>query len=272
MQVSGFTFVRNAIKYAYPVVESIRSILPLVDEYVVCVGGSEDETEALIRSIGSPKIRILPSVWDESLREGGAGALAVETDKALRAVSPHSDWCIYLQADEVVHEKYLEGLQRDMAFYLDNPAVEGLLFRYEHFYGSYRLVGDSRRWYSHEVRIVRNDPQIHSYKDAQGFRKADRKLRVKPVDACIYHYGWVKDPSAQEKKLQYFPSLWRDDKDGWKNGVKACPKRRTRSLKQNIDSLGSLFRAAHPAVMQATGSPPKTGFSISTQVKSNLKP
>ena len=247
MQVSGFTFVRNAIKYAYPVVESIRSILPLVDEYVVCIGRSEDETEALIRSIGSPKIRILPSVWDESLREGGR-VLAVETDKALRAVSPHSDWCFYLQADEVVHEKYLEGLQRDMALYLENPAVEGLLFHYEHFYGSYRLVGDSRRWYSREVRIVRNDADIHSYKDAQGFRKGDRKLRVKAVDAYIYHYGWVKDPSAQEKKLQYFPSLWRDDK-GMEEWRQSLPKTADEVLKQNIDSLAP-FEGTHPAVMR----------------------
>ena len=49
MKVSGFTFVRNAVKYDYPVVESIASILPLCDEVVVAVGQSEDGTRALIR-------------------------------------------------------------------------------------------------------------------------------------------------------------------------------------------------------------------------------
>lgn len=34
MKVSGFTFVRNAVKYDYPIVESIQSILPLVDEEI----------------------------------------------------------------------------------------------------------------------------------------------------------------------------------------------------------------------------------------------
>ena len=71
MKVSGFTFVKNAIKYGYPVTASIRSVLPLVDEMIVCLGDSEDDTTRLIESIGSDKIKIIHSVWDSSLREGG---------------------------------------------------------------------------------------------------------------------------------------------------------------------------------------------------------
>ena len=70
MKVSGFTFVKNAVKYGYPVVESITSILPIVDEMVVCLGDSEDETNKLIGSISSGKIKIIHSVWDSGLREG----------------------------------------------------------------------------------------------------------------------------------------------------------------------------------------------------------
>jgi glycosyltransferase involved in cell wall biosynthesis len=105
MKVSGFTFVRNAVKYGYPVVESITSILPVVDEMIVCLGNSDDETEAVIKAIGSAKIKIVHSVWDDSLREGGK-VLAVETDKAIAATAADSDWLFYIQADEVVHEKY----------------------------------------------------------------------------------------------------------------------------------------------------------------------
>jgi len=50
MKVSGFTFVRNAIRYDYPVVEAIQSILPLCTELVVAVGNSDDDTLQLIRS------------------------------------------------------------------------------------------------------------------------------------------------------------------------------------------------------------------------------
>ena len=103
MKVSGFTFIRNAIKYDYPVVEAIRSILPLCDECVVAVGQSEDGTRALIESIDPDKIRIIDTVWDDSLREGGA-VLAQETDKAFRAISQDADWAFYIQGDEVVHE------------------------------------------------------------------------------------------------------------------------------------------------------------------------
>lgn len=45
MKLSGFSFVRNGIKLYYPVVETIKSILPLVDEFVIAVGkGDEDDT------------------------------------------------------------------------------------------------------------------------------------------------------------------------------------------------------------------------------------
>ena len=118
MKVAGFTFIRNAIKYDYPALESIHSILPLCDELVVAVGNSEDGTRAMIENIGSPKIRIIDTVWDDNLREGGK-VLAVETDKAFSAVSPDADWSFYIQADEVVHEKYHGPIKEAMQKYKD---------------------------------------------------------------------------------------------------------------------------------------------------------
>ena len=163
MFVSGFTFIRNAVKYDYPVVESIKSVLPLCDEFVVALGNSDDGTEALIKSIASPKIRIINTVWDESLRVGGQ-VLAAETDKAFKAVSEKTDWAFYMQADEVLHEKYIDAVMEAMRKWKDTPEVEGLLFNYVHFYGSYNFVGDSRRWYRREIRIVRNHKDIHSFR------------------------------------------------------------------------------------------------------------
>src|SRR5689334_19364821 len=119
MKVSGFTFVKNAIKYGYPVVESITSILPVVDEMIVSLGDSEDDTNNLIASIGSPKIKMVHSVWDDSLREGGK-VLAVETDKAIAATATDSDWLFYIQADEVVHEQYHKSIVEAMQKYKDD--------------------------------------------------------------------------------------------------------------------------------------------------------
>ena len=209
MQISGFTFVRNAIQYDYPVVESIMSILPVVDEFIVSVGNSDDQTLSLIQSISSPKIKIVESTWDDSLRSGGR-VLAVETDKAFSHVSEKSDWAFYLQADEVVHEKYHQTILNAANQYKDQLKVEGLLFNYLHFYGTYDYVGDTRRWYDKEIRIIRNDKSIRSYRDAQGFRKNDRKLQVKQIDASIYHYGWVKHPELQQHKRENFGKLWSD--------------------------------------------------------------
>ncbi len=243
MKISGFTFVRNAVKYDYPVVESITSILPAVDEFIVSVGNSTDNTLDLIQSINSPKVKIVHSVWDESLKTGGK-VLAVETDKAFAQIAGDSDWAFYLQADEVVHEKYLEIIRTAAEQYLNNPSVEGLLFKYLHFYGTYDYVADSRRWYNHEIRIIRNDRSISSYRDAQGFRKAGRKLNVKEIDAYIYHYGWVKAPAVQMQKCYSSGKFWGGDSY-------VEPKHSNQELfdySTDADSL-ALFQDTHPQVM-----------------------
>ena len=264
MKVSGFTFIRNAVRYDYPVVESITSLLPLVDELVVCVGDSADNTLELIESIGSSKIKIIHSVWDDSLREGGK-ILAIETNKALAAVAHDADWCFYLQGDEVLHEEDYEVIRNGMARYKDDAKVEGLLFNYRHFYGSYQYLGNSRKWYRHEIRIVRNNIGVHSFRDAQGFRVKNRMLNVKSVDAFIYHYGWVKNPNQQTEKQKNFHKLWHND-ETVKNMVQA-----DEYDYNSIDSL-ALFQGKHPAVMDNRIAKMDWDFQFDiSKVKMNLK-
>lgn len=210
MQVSGFTIIRNAVNGDYPAKEAIESILPLVDEMIVCVGKSDDNTLEYIKSIDSPKIKIHETVWDDSLREGGK-VLAVETNKALSYVSPKSDWCFYIQADECVHEEDYPAIRQAMNKWKDNPEVLGLVFDYQHIYGSYDFVADSRKWYRKEVRIIKNNPKIQSYMDAQGFRIEGQKIPSKQVNARIFHYGWVKHPEKQMAKQVQARKLWHDD-------------------------------------------------------------
>jgi len=243
MKVSGFTIVRNAVKYDFPVVESILSILPICDEFIVAVGKSEDETLQLIQSIGSPKIKILETVWDESLREGGR-VLAVETDKAFQAVAVDSDWAFYLQADEVVHENGVPAIKEALLKWKDTKEVEGLLFNYKHFFATYDYVADSRKWYRNEIRVIRNDKDINSYKDAISFRKQGRKLNVKVVAASVYHYGWVKNPKVQIEKRKSFEKMWHDDE--W---IKQHFTEVEEFDYSNIDSLAP-FKGTHPAVMK----------------------
>ncbi len=242
MKVGGFTFIRNAIKNDYPVVEAITSILPLCDEFVIALGDSEDETEKLIKGINSPKIKIIPTIWDDQLREGGK-IFAQQTDIAFNGLSEDVDWAFYIQGDECVHEKYLSKIKEEMEINLGNPLVEGLLFKYLHFYGSYDYYGHSRRWYRREIRIVRNNKAIHSYRDAQGFRFGERKIKVKLIDAYIYHYGWVKPPNGLKNKVRNFNQFYHDDE--WlKNNI-----HETAEFDYNNADRLIKFEDSHPQVM-----------------------
>lgn len=263
MKIAGFSFVRNAIKFDYPIVEAITSILPLCDEFVVVVGNSDDDTLGLIERIDSDKIRIVQSIWDDSLREGGR-VLAVETDKALAAISPDVDWAFYIQGDEVMHEQYLPVVRQAMQNHLNNPAVEGLLFNYLHFYGSYDYVGDSRKWYRREIRVVRNTGQVVSHRDAQGFRKRDnKKLNVKLIDASIYHYGWVKPVETMRKKVGYFYRFWSTDAQ-----MDAAKEEAEGFAFENYEHTLARFRGTHPAVMRDRVARQNWPFEFDTNRKS----
>ncbi len=244
MKVSGFSFIRNAEKYGYPIVEAIKSILPLCDKFYVAVGSSEDNTRSLIEKIDPEKIVIIDTVWDDSLREGGQ-VLAIETDKAFQAIPDDFDWAFYIQGDEVMHEKYIPEVKEAMVKWKNDSKVDGLLFNYTHFYGSYDYVGSSEQWYPNEIRVIKNNKKIFSYRDAQGFRKNENdKLNVKPINAFIYHYGWVKEPKVQSTKRENFEKLYA-------NNVHAINTKENQNEfdYSGIDSL-AIFSGTHPKVMQ----------------------
>lgn len=211
MKVCGFSFIRNAVLYDYPIREAIASVLPLCDHFVIAVGASDDNTLDMIQSIESTKIQIIKTEWDDSLRVGGE-VLAAETNKAFQTIQGDYDWCIYIQGDEVIHEKYHDIIREAMSGYASRKDIDGFLFNYLHFYGSYDYIAVASNWYRHEIRIIRNNKNIFSYRDAQGFRKEDnQKLNVVHIPAYIYHYGWVKPPSSMQAKQKTFQKLWHDD-------------------------------------------------------------
>ena len=242
MKISGFTIIRNAVINDYPAVEAITSILPVVDEMIVAVGKSDDDTEGLIKSIGSSKIKIVNTEWDLSQLPGGR-VMALETDKAFAHISTDSDWAFYIQCDEVVHEKYHTEIRKACEQHLDNKNVLGLVFGYVHFYGTYDYYGDSRRWYNREIRIIRNDKRIQSFRDAQGFRMNGKRLPSKLINAQVYHYGWVKNPALMDKKLRTLSTNW----------MGKAMKDRLDNMQGvfNYDEFDSLekFNGTHPAVM-----------------------
>ncbi|HEX2788378.1 MAG TPA: glycosyltransferase [Ignavibacteria bacterium] len=244
MRVSGFTIIRNGIMYVYPFKEAILSILPLCDEMIINVGKSKDGTLEAVKSIAETindkKIKIFESEWDDKLKDGLV--LSEETNKALKKCS--GDWCFYIQSDEVLHEKYYPVVRNAMEKYLNEEKVEGLRFRYKHFYGSYDYYQDNyRKWYPKESRVIRRRDDIVSWGDAMDFRHKDgSKLFVKDINAEIYHYGWVRPPEKLIKKRIDFELLYNDSEKIQEKISKL----------QNYDEIGNLkkFNEPHPEVMK----------------------
>lgn len=206
--ISGFTFVRDAIRLDYPVVESIKSALPIVDEYIINAGDCTDDTIEIIRNIGDPKIRIIKTDWNPERFVDGI-TYADQTNIALDQCS--YPWCLYLQADEVIHEQDFQRILSTMEKYDSRDDVDGLLFHYNHFWGNYDRVHRSHNWYDMDIRAFKNNRNIRSWKDAQSFRKNGKKLRVVDCEAWIYHYGWVRHPEVMRKKTIIMDSFYHDD-------------------------------------------------------------
>jgi hypothetical protein len=241
-RVSGFTIVRNAIKLDFPVVASIRSILPICDELVVNVGRSEDETMDLIRSIADPRIRIIETEWDMSRRNT---ILGLETHRAMRAC--RFPWGVYIQADEVLHERGAVELGQAIQRFDHDPRVEGLLVRYIHFYGGFDTIATHRRWYRREVRAVRLAPEldIRPYQGAQGFRVGPhhRKIRARLTNAEMFHYGWARPSHALREKRDLGRTMypWRDADESrpllaWMPGIRTFTGQHPEVARQWIEA------------------------------------
>ena len=247
MKVSGFTFCKNVVKFDFPVLEAITSILPVVDEFIVNVGKSEDETLDVIRSLKDERIRIVESVWDETLKADGR-IFGIQQDIALSHCT--GDWAFLVQADEVIHERDLPVIKEAMAEAWKTPNVLGLVFRMLHFKGDYWSLDP---WmYRKATRIIRNHCGIHSTTDCCDFRTTEKDQMIKSgpngrlINARVYHYGYVKQSKVLQEKLAYQHSR-HDGERLTQEDIAA----RTTYLSQfpNYEVLKT-FRGTHPKVME----------------------
>ncbi len=244
MKISGFSFCRNAAKLYYPVAESIRSVLPICDEFIVAVGKGDpdDNTRDVIEAIGDPKIRIIDTEWTD--REKLQGWIhSQQTNIALNACT--GDWCLYVQSDEVVHEKDLPLIKQRAAELLHDPRVEGLAFNYLHFWGDYNHVHRNHAWYPIEVRMIRNGKNIQSFRSAQSFRRDGKRLRAVAINAEMFHYGWVRPPRLMRVKSYEMIHTHHGKK-------RAEEARKSNARAFDYGSLEKIpvFTGTHPAVMK----------------------
>jgi hypothetical protein len=242
VKVSGFTFLKNAQKLGYPFVASINSILPIVDEFVIALGPCDDQTEAMIASINSPKIRIIHTHWNETIRNDlRLKGFVFGQQKSVALFNCTGDWAFYLEGDEVLHEDDLPTIQESMRKHLPDKRVEALVFDYLHFYGNKNTCAWSPRWYRKAPRIIRNNIPSFStdslfFNVIENHRRA-RYPRAAVTGATIYHYGWVRSEAQMNIKHAFMDKFFRDK-------VSVCDY-------SEIDSETlRLFTKAHPKVVQ----------------------
>ncbi len=252
MKVSGCTFLRNAQKLGYPFVESIRSVLPLVDEFIIALGPCDDATEPMLRAIGDPKIRIIPTQWNERIQtDYSVKGFVYGQQKSIALFNCTGDWAFYLEADEVVHESELVKIRAAMETHLPDSRVEALAFDYLHFYGNANTYAWSPRWYRTEVRILRNT--IPAWGPEGLFfvvldtHKRGRYPRAAHTGATIYHYGWVRSEAQMNLKTSATHRFWDAD---------TVPKM---DYSQIDPGTLKLFTGTHPQAVQAW-LPPCTGI------------
>lgn len=251
MQLSGFTYVRNGFRFGYPFLASIRSLLPVVDELVVVVGDSDDGTREALEKLKEPKIRLIDTVWDMRMREGGK-LFAQQSNLGLLAC--RGEWLFHLQVDEVLHEQDYPLIHESLKQAAEHSSAEALVFPFLHFWGDYAHIRNTRRTHAFEVRAFKNKGIIRSYKDSQGFRKypsqdayaaghLGTKLKSLLCPAPVYHYSYTRHPSLMKQKSNYFHRFWHGDQ--WL-------KENTRTEDFNFNEVDrlELFTGSHPAVMK----------------------
>lgn len=251
MKLAGFSYVRNGFTFGYPFIEAIKSGLDVCDEFVVVVGDSTDGTREAIEAIGSDKIRIVDTVWDMDLRSGGK-IFATQCDAALEVIE--ADWCLHIQADEVLHEDDVHRIREGIAAAEKDPRIEGYLFPFHHFWGRPEFVRTSRKVHRREIRLFKNDTVVRAFRDSQGFRRypsveehanghIGKMMHVKILDVPVYHYSYLRDPRAQAEKKNFDRRFWHSDEEMKKQG------KQEQFDYYTIDKVES-FKGTHPALMK----------------------
>jgi len=221
MTISAYTYVRNGLAMGYPFIQSILSVIDIVDDFVVVLGDSTDGSREAIDALKSPKIRVLDTVWDMQLKTGGK-LFAQQSNLGLAEMK--GDWVIHIQADEVFHENDTTKLLDYIKRYDSNPRVEGLLFPFLNFRGDYNHIHTGRKAHRFEIRAFRNNPLIRAYRDSQGFRKFSseeayrqnekgNKLRVVKIDVPVFHYNFVRSPKQMKEKTIFFQKFFHEGEE-----------------------------------------------------------
>ncbi len=256
--ISAFTLIKNMVKFDYPCIESINSVLPFVDEVIVNIGKSDDGTEELLqKEFGQEeKVILFEQEWEDSSQ--GTTFFSNQTNNALGMCS--SDWALYIQADEVLHEDdgVLLGKWIDRA---DRENAHGILFNYNHFakdpWHVKKTYKDGFDFYDKEIRLFRNDNSMISFGDGQSFCFIEdfmdprgpqpamhRASRFIESPLQMYHYSYLRDKKKLLEKKKYLETFYKVSEPG---RIENIPQENGEYVID--DSTLKEFTGQHPAVM-----------------------
>ena len=242
--VSGLTIVRNGQRLDYPFLEVIRSALSICDEFIAVVGQSDDDTLEQIRAIDDPRLRIVETVWSEKVRPRKC-LLAQQTNIGLHLCQ--GDWCVYVQANEVLHERSYGILRELMEKYRNDERVEAMLLERLTFWADYQhYITTYPSRFKFTPRIVRPHIGMYSIRDAMGFAVFDRFStrgrypRAIDTGEDIYRYGFVRSCEKQAEKLH----------DAVHHQEKDRPVRKDYYLRTYPRPFIRRFTGTHPGVMR----------------------
>jgi hypothetical protein len=257
MKISACTIIKNATKFSYPIIESINSLLPFTDEYIINIGNSEDDTkELLIKEFGNnSKVIMFDSIWEG--KEQGMAFFRNQTNLSLKKCK--KDWIFYLQGDEAVHEDDMKKLKYELEIAEKNNK-KAIMFNFLHFEKDYRHTkkGYSEGFdaYEEEIRIIKNNEGIFSHGDAMGFAYQNYDLKALPqfihkVDFNIYHYGYVKEEETMLEKKLYLKEFYFSD-PSFTNEQRQIEngKIRSKNGKYIFSKQVNEFNGTHPSSMK----------------------
>jgi len=202
--ISVYMTCTNAIKDEYCIVESIKSALVFADEVIVVDGLSSDGTLEAIDSLNDNRVWVKVSPWLYNL---GMNMHAI--NRSIGIGSCDSDWCMLLDADEVIHED--DAVKITEAISTNNRDIIAFDCNTLHFYKDYyHLLNGCSDWkdlYTHKTYIVRNyqgiyhgniglEPDAHVLMNGNPIPEN----KIKHIDVNIFHYGHAREKLAYIRK------------------------------------------------------------------------
>ena len=155
--ISGFMIVKNVVSLGYPFLEAIVAVLPVCDEFLVSDGYSEDNTWEVLQVLREKlpeKVRLYRDRW----RGGTESGQVLSTMTNVLRDRCNGDYCLYVQANEIIHEDSLEEI-RKLPVLFPNTEIFALPF--------YNIMGANLLWMvQFRKRLFKNEKYIISKGDA----------------------------------------------------------------------------------------------------------